>query len=59
MSTLVGGMCSIYCHMALVLSFMNVYSIFNLRLLLSILFYNVFNLALKRRTEIVNDTSMS
>ena len=41
MSILVGGIiCSILCcHMELVLAFMRLYSIFNLRLLLSILFY--------------------
>ena len=39
MSILVGGMCSILCClMALVLAFMHLYSMFNLRLLLSILF---------------------
>ena len=37
MSTLVGGMFSLCCHMALVLAFMHLYTIFNLRLLLSIL----------------------
>ena len=42
MSTLRGGMCSICCHMALVLAYMHLYSIFNLRLLLSILFYHFF-----------------
>ena len=50
MSTLVGGMCSISCHMALVLAFMH-YSIFSLQLFLSILFYNYFNLLLKRQTK--------
>ena len=42
-STLVGGMCSICCHMALVLllTFMH-FVFFNLRLLLSILFYFIF-----------------
>ena len=55
MSTnLVGGMCSLCCHMALVLAFMHLYSIFNLRLLLSILFViYFFNLVLKRQTEMV------
>ena len=38
MSTLVGGMCSMCCHMELVLAFMHLYSIFNLQLFLSILF---------------------
>ena len=41
MSTLVDGMCSICCHVTLVLAFMHLYSIFNLHLFLSILFYNV------------------
>ena len=39
MSILVGGMFSMCCHMALLLPFMHLYSIFNLRLFLSILFY--------------------
>ena len=43
MSILVGGMCRI-CLMYL-------YSIFNLRLFLSILFYNFCNLVLKRQSE--------
>ena len=38
MSTLVGGMCSLCCHMAVVLAFMHLCSIFNLRLFMSILF---------------------
>ena len=60
MSTyIVGGICSLCCHMALVLAFMHLYSILNLRLLLSILFYNFLNLVLKRQTEIVNGTSIS
>ena len=40
-STLVGGMCSMCCHMGLVLAFMHLYSIFNLRYFLYILFYNL------------------
>ena len=60
MSTLVGGMCSICCHVALVLAFMYFYSIFNFHVCLSILFlYNFVNLVLKRQTEIVNGTSIS
>ena len=88
MSILVGGMCSICCHMALVVSFIiiiimytfsalstmpkahhmnylrtrntiNLYSMFNLRLLLSILFYNISNLVLKRQTETANGTNIS
>ena len=39
MSSLAGGMCSLCCHMALVFACMHFYSIFNLRLLLFILFY--------------------
>ena len=35
-----------------------IYSIFNLWLFLSILFYNFFNLVLKRQTEMVNGTSI-
>ena len=42
MSTLVGGMISICCHMALVLAFMYLYSIFNLQLILSIRFFFFF-----------------
>ena len=53
MSILVGGMWSIYCHMVLVLAFMHLYSIFILRLFLSILFYKFFNVVLKRQTETV------
>ena len=37
MSTLAGGMCSTCCHMALVLAFMHLHSIFYLQLFLSIL----------------------
>ena len=59
MSTLIGGMCSICCHMALVLAFMHLYSIFSLQLSLSILFFLFFNLVLKRQTETVNGTSIS
>ena len=41
MSTLVGGVCSICCHMVLVLlAFMHLYSILNLQLFLSIPFSN-------------------
>ena len=60
-SLLLGGKCSICCHMALVLACMHLCSIFNLRLLfkLSILFYNVFNLVFKRQTEKVNGTSIT
>ena len=36
---------------------MYLYNIFNLQLFLSILFYNFFNLVLKRQTETVNDNS--
>ena len=36
---LVGGICSICCHMTLALACFHVLSIFNLRLVLSILFY--------------------
>ena len=39
MSTLVGGMRSICCHMALILAFMHLYSIYNLLLFLSLLFF--------------------
>ena len=38
MNILVGGMCSICCHTTLALAFMHLYSIFNLRLFLSIIF---------------------
>ena len=58
MSILVSGMRSICCHMAQVLAIMRLYSIFNLRLFLSIIFYNRFNLVLKRQTEMVNGTSI-
>ena len=58
MSNLVGGMCSIICHMALILAFMHLYCIFNL--LLPMLFKTfVFNLVLKRQSETVNGTSIS
>ena len=59
MSTLVGSMCSMCCHLALVLAFMHLYSILNLRLFLSILFYDFCNLVLKRQIEVVNGTSIS
>ena len=42
MSTLVSGMCSICCHMALVFAVMHLYSMFNLRLFLSILLKQFF-----------------
>ena len=58
-STLVGGMCSLCCHMTMVLAFMHLYSILHLRLLLSILIYKLFNLVLKRQTETVSGTSIS
>ena len=46
--------------MALVLiSLCALYSIFNLRLFLSNLFYIFFNLVLKRQIEMVNGTSIS
>ena len=54
MSILDGGMYNICCHMA----FMHLYSIFNLALVLSILFFFFFNLVLKRQTEPVNNTSI-
>ena len=53
MSILVGCMCSISCHMSLVLAFMPLYSMFNVLLFLSILSYNIFNLVLKRQTKMV------
>ena len=60
MSILVGGLCSICCHMALVLlAFMHLYSICNLRLFLSILENEKKNLVLKRETEMINGTSIS
>ena len=61
MSTLVGGMGSICCLIALVLVFLHlyIYNIFNLQLFLFSLFYNFFNLILKRQTETVNGTSVS
>ena len=61
MSILVGGMCRICCHMALVLllAFMHLYSIFNLRLFLSIRFSFCLNMVLKRQTQMVNGTSIS
>ena len=42
----------------ILLAFMHVYCIFNLLLFLSILFYNFFNLVLKRQTKMVNSTSI-
>ena len=56
MSTLVGGMCSIRCHMELVLAFMHLDSILNLRLLL-FSFNKPKNLVLKPQIETVNGTS--
>ena len=45
MSTLVGGMCNVCCHMALVLALnaLILYSNFNLQLFLFILFYSFLN----------------
>ena len=43
--------------LVLLLAFMHLYSLFKLRLLLSIFFF--FNLVLKRQTEMVNGTSIS
>ena len=49
-----GGMCSTCCHLALVLALMHFYSIFNLQLFSSILFFNNdFKLVLKRQTVYV------
>ena len=54
MTTLVGGMCGICCHIALVLiSLYAVLSYFNLQLFLSIVLHLFFNLVLKRQTEMV------
>ena len=56
-SILVGGMCSICCHMALVLAFMLVFLICNC----FYLFWGCcfLNLVLKRQTEAANGTSIS
>ena len=43
MCTLVGGMCSMCCHMALVLAFLHLYSIFILRLFVSIFYQHFFS----------------
>ena len=67
---LVGGMCSICCHMALVLAIMHSYSIINFRLFLSVLLYIIyiylyiyiyffFNPVLKRRIDTIYGTSIS
>ena len=45
--------------MALVLALFRFYNIFNLRLVLSLIFYYFFNLVLKRQTEMVNGASIS
>ena len=52
-------MCSMCCHMALVLAFMHLYSILTFKLFLPILFYNFCNQVLKRQTETLNGTSIS
>ena len=57
-SCFVRGMCSIFCHMALVCVHLSIYIVVNLRWFWSILFYNIFNLAFKRQTETVNGTSI-
>ena len=59
MSTLVSDMCSIYSHMALVLAFMHLYCIFNLRFVLFIFCSFFFNRVLKRQTETVNGSSIT
>ena len=58
MSILVGGMCSICCHTALVLAFMHLHSIFNWFCPLKTNIY-IYNLVLKRQTEMVHGTSIS
>ena len=45
--------------MALILAFMHLYCVFNLRFVSPYLFYNVSNLVLKRQTETVIGTSIS
>ena len=52
MNILVGGMCSIYCDMALVglFAFMQLYNICNLGLFCPFFFLSFFNLVLKRQT---------
>ena len=63
MSTLVGGMCSIYicCHMALVLAFIYIciYIIFLIfQRFCPFIYYIYFSLALKRQVETVNGASI-
>ena len=61
MSILVGGMCSICCHMALVLAFICIYIVFiNCDCFCPFFYFIIFkkNLISKRQTEAVNGSSI-
>ena len=59
MSILVGGMCSIYCHMALVLAFMLLYSISKFLFFVHFVKYILLKkyVVLKCQTETVNESA--